>query len=71
MGGGGGSKTYLGGKRTRERTLQIDFWAPPKELLVCSVLGLCKGRTEQRHLGGVENVLYKGVLTPFWEGCPS
>ena len=49
-----------GGKRTRERALPKIVWTPPKELLVCSVVDFCTGKTEHEHLRGVENVPYEG-----------
>ena len=65
-----------GGKRmgeTYQRTRSAEnFWTPPKELLVCSVVEFCTGKTEQWHLRGVENVPYHGgVQKPFWDGCHS
>ena len=66
----GGCKTY-GGRKTYQRTPE-KFWTPPKELLVCSAVNFCTGKTEQRHSRGVENVPVRGgSKTPFWEGCHS
>ena len=68
----GGCKTY-GGRKTYQRTRSPEnFWTPPKELLVCSVVDSCTGKTEHWHLKGVESVPYEGgSKTPFWEGCHS
>ena len=68
----GGCKTY-GGRKTYHRTRSPEnFWTPPKELLVYSVVDFCTGKTEHWHLRGVENVPYEGgSKTPFWEGCHS
>ena len=68
----GGCKTY-GGRKTYQRTrFPENSWTPPKELLVCSVVDFCTGKTERWRLRGVENVPYEGgSKTPFWEGCPS
>ena len=42
----GGCKTY-GGRKTYQRTRSPEnFWTPPKELLVCSVVDFCTGKTE-------------------------
>ena len=42
----GECKTY-GGKKTCQRTRSPEnFWAPPKELLVYSVVDFCTGKTE-------------------------
>ena len=42
----GGCKTY-GGWKTYQRTRSPkNFWTPPKELLVCSVVDFCTGKTE-------------------------
>ena len=42
----GGCKTY-GGWKTYQRTRSPEnFWTPPKELLVCSVVDFCTGKTE-------------------------
>ena len=67
-----GCKTY-GGRKTYQRTRSPEnFWTPPKELLVCSVVDFCTGKTERWRLRGVENVPYEGgSKTPFWEGCHS
>ena len=43
----GGCKTYGGGKRTRDRALQKNFWTLLKEVLVSSVLVFRTGKTEQ------------------------
>ena len=62
----GGCKTY-GGRKTYQRTYPPEkFWTPPKELLVCSVVDFCTGKTEQRHLRGVENVPYEGGPKPLF-----
>ena len=68
----GGYKTY-GGRKMYQRTRSPEnFWPPPKELLACSTVDSCTGKTEHRHLRGVENVRYEGgSKTPFWEGCHS
>ena len=68
----GGCKTY-GGWKTYQRTRSPEnFWTPPKELLVCSVVVFCTGKTECWHLRGVENVPYEGgSKAPFWKGCHS
>ena len=39
-------KTY-GGGNVPERTLPKNFWTPPTELLVCSVVDFSTGKTEQ------------------------
>ena len=42
----GGCKTY-GGRKTYQRTRSPEnFWTPPKELLVCSAVDFCTGKTE-------------------------
>ena len=42
----GGCKTY-GGRKTYQRTrCPENFWTPPKELLLCSVVDFCTGKTE-------------------------
>ena len=42
----GGCKTY-GGRKTYQRTRSPEnFWTPPKELLVCSVVDFCMGKAE-------------------------
>ena len=51
---------YGGRKSTRRTRSPENFWTPPKELLVCSVVDFCTGKTEHRYLSGVENVLYGG-----------
>ena len=50
-----------GGRKTYQRTRPPEkFWTPAKQLLVCSVVDSCRGKTEQRHPRGVENVPYEG-----------
>ena len=67
-----GAKRMRVGKRTREHSLPKNFGSPPKELLACSNVDFCTGKTEQCPLRGVENVPNEGgVQDPFfWEGCP-
>ena len=55
----GGAKRMGGGNRTRTRSPE-NVWTPPKELLVCSVVDFCTGKTQHWHLRGVENVPYEG-----------
>ena len=60
----GGCKTY-GGRKTYQTTRSPEnFWTPPKELLVCSVVDSCAGKTEHWHLRGVENVPHEGGPQP-------
>ena len=65
----GGCKTY-GGRKTYQRTRSPEnCWTPPKELLVCSVVDFCTGKTWHWHLRRVENVPYEGgVQNPFLGG---
>ena len=66
---GGGCKTY-GGRKTYQRTRSPEnFWSPPKELLVCSVVDFCIGKTEHWHLQGVgKRTVWGGVQNPFLGG---
>ena len=71
--GGGGAKRMGGGKRTRERALptnsgsfQNSFWSAQ------SWISVHRGKTEQRHSKGVENVPYEGgPKNPFLGGVSS
>ena len=62
----GGCKTYGGEENVPENALSRKFWTPQKELLVCSVIDSCRGKTEHRHLRGVENVPYEGGPKPLF-----
>ena len=42
----GGCKTYGGRKTYQTMRSPENFWTPPKELLVCSVVDSCTGKTE-------------------------
>ena len=64
-----------GAKRMGEETHRTThppekFRTPPKELLVCSVIDFCTGKTEQCHLRGWKTYQTRSK-TLFWEGCPS
>ena len=60
------------GKRTREHTVPKNFGSPPKELLACSNVDFCRGKTEQWPLrgwktyrtttGGANPLFGRGVL---------
>ena len=43
---GGGVQNAWGEEHVPENTLSRKFWTPPKELLVCSVMDSCTGKTE-------------------------
>ena len=65
----GGCKTYGGRKRYQRTRPPEKFWTPPKELVFCSVVDFCTGKTEQRHprewtthrTRGVQNRFLGGV----------
>ena len=41
----GGCKTYGGRKTYQRKRSPENFWTPPKELLVCSVVDFCTGKS--------------------------
>ena len=60
----GGCKTY-GGRKTYQRTRSPEnFWTPPKELLFCSVVDFCTGKTEHWHLRGWKTYRARGGPKP-------
>ena len=67
----GGAKR-MGEEDVPEKRSPENFGPLQKELLVCSVVDFCTGKTEHWHLRWVENVPYEGgggSKTSFWEGC--
>ena len=64
----GRCKTY-GGRKTYQRTRSPEnFWTPPKELLVCSVVDFCTGKQSTDTWGGWKTYDTRGVQNPFLGG---
>ena len=57
------------GRKTYQRTRPPEkFWTPPKELLVCSVVDFCTGKTEERRPRGAgKRTVRRGVQHPLPE----
>ena len=64
----GVQNVWGGGKRTRRTRSPENFWIPPKELLFCSVVDFCTGKTEHWHLRGGKRTARGGVQNPFLGG---
>ena len=66
----GGCRTYGGRKTYQRKRSPENFWTPPKELLVCSVLDFCTGKNRAlTPEGGAKRTVRGGVQNLFcWRG---